>query len=128
MQGKTFTEAAVPKTNTTWMIENAIARYSSPSNGTDMHVQLFRTRTGTTMQSWSTDEGKTWSFPQNSTLPNPNSRVSAADSAALPILAKTNACCPVAAMPIPRFTLLLGTLMHSSVKNLAVLLGLTTAS
>lgn len=75
MQGKTFTEAAVPKTNATWMIENAIARYSSPSNGTDMHVQLFRTRTGTTLQSWSTDEGKTWSFPQNSTLPNPNSRV-----------------------------------------------------
>ncbi|CAL5221936.1 g4211 [Coccomyxa viridis] len=80
-QGKTFTEAAVPKTNTTWMIENAIARYSSPSNGTDMHVQLFRTRTGTTMQSWSTDEGKTWSFPQNSTLPNPNSRL---DAIALP--------------------------------------------
>ena len=75
MQGKTFTEAAVPKTSATWMIENAIARYSSPSNGTDMHVQLFRTRTGTTLQSWSTDEGKTWSFPQNSTLPNPNSRV-----------------------------------------------------
>ncbi len=77
MQGKTFTEAAVPKTNTTWMIENAIARYSSPSNGSDMHVQLFRTRTGTTMQSWSRDEGKTWSFPVNSTLPNPNSRVCA---------------------------------------------------
>ena len=76
MQGKTFTEATVPKTNATWMIENAIARYTSPDNGTDMHMQLFRTRTGTTLQSWSADEGKTWSFPQNSTLPNPNSRVS----------------------------------------------------
>ena len=76
MQGANFTEAMVPKTNKTWMIENAVARYTDPGNGTDMHVQLFRTRTGTTMQSWSADDGETWSFPVNSTLPNPNSRVS----------------------------------------------------
>ena len=98
MQGKTFTEAAVPKTNTTWMIENAIARYSSPQNGSDMHVQLFRTRTGTTLQSWSADDGKTWSYPQNSTLPNPNSRVChlsltlVAQCSAL-VMAKVPVCC-----------------------------------
>ena len=78
MQGANFTEARVPKTSATWMIENAVARYTDPGNGTDMHVQLFRTRTGTTMQSWSADDGETWSFPVNSTLPNPNSRVSGA--------------------------------------------------
>ena len=78
VQGANFTEAMVPKTNRTWMIENAVARYTDPDNGTDMHVQLFRTRTGTTMQSWSADDGATWSFPVNSTLPNPNSRVSRA--------------------------------------------------
>lgn len=66
----------MPKSNETWMIENAIARYQAPDSLSDMHVQLFRTRIGTTLQSWSRDEGRTWSFPKNSTLPNPNSRVS----------------------------------------------------
>ena len=70
----------MPKTNQTWMIENAIARYEAPGNHSDMHVQLFRTRIGTTLQSWSRDEGRTWSFPQNSTLPNPNSRVGPLDT------------------------------------------------
>ena len=69
----------MPKTNETWMIENAIARYQAPGSLSDMHVQLFRTRIGTTLQSWSRDEGRTWSFPKNSTLPNPNSRVSHPD-------------------------------------------------
>lgn len=75
LQGKTYTQVNVPKDNSTWMIENAIARYSANDSFPDMHLQTFRTSTGTTLQSWSSDGGFNWTFPVNSTLPNPNSRV-----------------------------------------------------
>ena len=65
----------MPKNNRTWMIENAIAQYAAPVGGTDMHVQTFRTATGVALESWSSDGGYNWTFPVNSTLPNPNSRV-----------------------------------------------------
>ena len=67
----------MPKDNRTWMIENAIAQYAAPVEGTDMHVQTFRTATGVALESWSSDGGYNWTFPVNSTLPNPNSRVRA---------------------------------------------------
>lgn len=84
MQGKTYTKVNVPKDNSTWMIENAIAQYRGPPMGggnssggpTDMHVQMFRTSTGTALQSWSSDGGYNWTYAVNSSLPNPNSRVS----------------------------------------------------
>ena len=75
LQGKTYTQVNVPKDNSTWMIENAIARYSANDSFPDMHLQTFRTSTGTALQSWSSDGGFNWTFPVNSTLPNPNSRV-----------------------------------------------------
>ena len=74
LQGRSYTKVNVPKDNTTWMIENAIAQYKAPVDGTDMHVQTFRTATGTALESWSSDGGYNWTFPVNSTLPNPNSR------------------------------------------------------
>ena len=75
LQGKTYTKVNVPKDNRTWMIENAIAQYAAPVEGTDIHVQTFRTATGVALESWSSDGGYNWTFPVNSTLPNPNSRV-----------------------------------------------------
>ncbi|EIE25189.1 neuraminidase [Coccomyxa subellipsoidea C-169] len=80
-QGKTWKKAEVPKDNSTWMIENAIAAYTAGVNGMRMQLQIFRTRTGSSMQSWSSDGGYNWTFPSNSTLPNPNSRM---DVIALP--------------------------------------------
>lgn len=74
MQGKTWKKADVPKDNSTWMIENALAGYTD-ANGTQMQMQIFRTRTGTSLQSWSSDGGYNWTVAVNSTLPNPNSRV-----------------------------------------------------
>ena len=76
LQGKTYTKVNVPKDNSTWMIENAIAQYRGSASQPDMHVQTFRTTTGTAMQSWSSNGGLNWTYPVNSTLPNPNSRVS----------------------------------------------------
>ena len=75
-QGKTYTKVNVPRDNSTWMIENAIAQYRGNASAPDMHVQTFRTRTGTALQSWSSNGGLNWTHPVNSTLPNPNSRVS----------------------------------------------------
>ena len=75
LQGKTYTKVNVPKDNSTWMIENAIAQYRGNASAPDMHVQTFRTSTGTALQSWSSNGGLNWTYPVNSTLPNPNSRV-----------------------------------------------------
>lgn len=65
----------MPKDNATWMIENALAWYIDSTTQKPMQMQIFRTRTGTALQSWSSDGGYKWTFPTNMTLPNPNSRV-----------------------------------------------------
>ncbi|CAL8461845.1 g1376 [Coccomyxa elongata] len=80
-QGKTWRSADVPKDSATWMIENALAGYTDSTTQKPMQMQIFRTRTGTALQSWSSDGGYNWTFPTNMTLPNPNSRM---DVIALP--------------------------------------------
>ncbi|BDA41433.1 hypothetical protein COCOBI_02-2130 [Coccomyxa sp. Obi] len=80
-QGKTWKHADVPKDNSTWMIENAIAGYTDSTTQTPMQMQIFRTRTGVALQSWSSDGGYNWTVATNMTLPNPNSRM---DVIALP--------------------------------------------
>lgn len=67
----------MPKDNSTWMIENALAGYTDTATNRSMQMQIFRTRTGVALQSWSADGGYNWTFPTNMTLPNPNSRVCA---------------------------------------------------
>ena len=53
----------------TKLIENSVAQARNGSV-----LQLFRTGVGFLYQSTSHDEGRTWSLPRSSGLPNPNSK------------------------------------------------------
>ena len=56
---------------TTWVIENSIAELGN----TGVVLQTFRTRTGQAYKDYSYDSGLTWTQPQRTYLPNPNSKM-----------------------------------------------------
>eukprot|EP00049_Salpingoeca_infusionum_P015398 m.299333 g.299333 ORF g.299333 m.299333 type:complete len:371 (-) comp15869_c1_seq2:2318-3430(-) len=56
--------------NDTWLIENTLAQLPSGNI-----TQLFRTRAGYIYQSWSMDNGTTWSTATKTSLLNPDSKV-----------------------------------------------------
>ena len=54
----------------TWLIENTVVEL-----GTRALLQHFRTRKGVAYASVSVDGGETWSAPQRTSIPNPNSKM-----------------------------------------------------
>ena len=55
----------------TWVIENSIAELGN----TGVVLQTFRTKTGQAYKDYSYDSGLTWTQPQRTYLPNPNSKM-----------------------------------------------------
>lgn len=76
MQGQTWTvstKAVKPAADapaTQWLIENIIVRY----NGTSM-LQTFRSNTSVVWQSWSHDDGRTWTDAAPGPVTAPNTKV-----------------------------------------------------
>eukprot|EP00045_Choanoeca_perplexa_P008635 m.81287 g.81287 ORF g.81287 m.81287 type:complete len:251 (-) comp14566_c0_seq10:1875-2627(-) len=67
--GKTWTPYGCLHDNSTWLIENTLAVV-----GTNKIYQLFRTQADYIYESWSLDNGVTWSNATALSLENPNSK------------------------------------------------------
>ncbi|EGD76157.1 hypothetical protein PTSG_00864 [Salpingoeca rosetta] len=68
--GTTWTTRGSIHNNSTWLIENTLHQFQDSSL-----IQLFRTQAGYIYESWSTDNGNTWTTAMPSSLLNPNSKV-----------------------------------------------------
>jgi len=71
-RGHTWTASQPIRADGTWLIEGTVV----PLDGGEL-LQLFRTTRGHIYQSRSLDGGMTWSTPDRTGLPNPNSKVAA---------------------------------------------------
>ncbi|WP_319503703.1 sialidase family protein [uncultured Draconibacterium sp.] len=70
--GQTWTIIAIPSPDSVKVIQPTLLVYS------DQRIQaLLRSNQNVVMESWSSDEGKTWSEVQPTTIPHPNSGIDA---------------------------------------------------
>eukprot|EP00056_Hartaetosiga_gracilis_P017566 m.7665 g.7665 ORF g.7665 m.7665 type:complete len:228 (-) comp5858_c0_seq1:56-739(-) len=69
-KGTTWKDFGHVHRNDTWLIENTLASFSDGAI-----LQLFRTKLGYIYQSWSTDNGVTWTNATATTLENPDAKV-----------------------------------------------------
>ena len=81
LQGQTWelvTDTIQPAADmppTQWLIENVIVRYTAPGSNSSAMMQSFRSNSTNLWQSWSMDDGVTWTDAKPGRVRAPNSKV-----------------------------------------------------